>query len=287
MSPKRLVGLLATTVTILLVTGVPFAFAGHLQAPDGNPTGPASASGPQGTSTLGPSPAIPMLAGTCPWLVPALAAQGFDDDGADNINGNADDWNIVYVNLPENALRLRQYNAWYGTQPGSPDYTCGDLNAFGPRGGANSGGATMCLTYSDQTVAPPSDHWIQVLREKPQSADGMQYGNCTIEPGYCYHIDNLNNGLPRPDPFYDTAYYASAKSFSDRPFHDIIAGYDWQFQVFPSKVSAPAADGRTLTIYDGLWWGFNTPEPGCAALLSFGLLFTRRQGRRATRNLKV
>lgn len=262
---------------LFLVMPMSAEAASFLNIPNGNPTGPAAAYGADGSSTLGPSPAIAMLGGTCPWLEPALKAEGYWAKGADGIAGNADDWAIQYKHLA-GTLTLQNYFAWYGTQPGSPTYTVGDLNAFGARGGPTSAGATMALTYARAGTDPAvaDTHWVQVLREKPPSPEGTLYGDSTTEPGYVYHIDNLSGPNDSPhagDPFYDTAYYSSHTSFSDRPYHHPEPNYDWQFQTFIATASDPSPTGRTLTVYDGVWWGFTTvPEPSALALLICGSL---------------
>jgi hypothetical protein len=54
-----------------------------------------------------------------------------------------------------------------------------------------------------------------------------------------------------------------------------LIGEDWEAQVFLSTESDTVANGITthnVTIYDGVWWGFDiVPEPASFTLLAMGV----------------
>jgi hypothetical protein len=82
--------------------------AANLLTPNGNPTGPALAVGTAGTSALNVNPASYRVAGDCPWVVPALNAEGFNA---------ANGWTINTVALTGNDITLGTYLDYADVQP--------------------------------------------------------------------------------------------------------------------------------------------------------------------------
>lgn len=233
--------------------------------PNGNPTGDRVASGPNGSSTLDPSPAI--YVDNCPWLSPALAAQGFDADGLDNIAGNADDWTITYLDLA-GSFTLDTYDAWVDSYP------AGDIDghAYSGKSLPNRGGAIFGLTYQPNIAdGDPSGndvHWINVYNTNNPSDFDIANGH-NAGGGYYSTLDN--DGNPAGNPFYDPIGTAGNDWFLDIPWDPLSPGYDTEFQTF---IATGDLTAHTLTIYDGVWWGYETkpiPEPATVLLLGPGL----------------
>src|SRR5438105_4018920 len=90
----------------LFMNQVSLSVAGSLNTPNGNPTPiPASYSNYSPSTSLFvnllPSPAQFMPQGNCPWILLALAAQGFAQADANNPRGysGANGWTINFASL--------------------------------------------------------------------------------------------------------------------------------------------------------------------------------------------
>ena len=99
---------------------VGFAAGGNAAAayPVGSATGPNPATVANGSTTLGIG--IPfqtqtidnyMYAGSCPWIQPALAAEGY------SIGNGANQWKITYQPLKGNDISLNTYAPWINSEP--------------------------------------------------------------------------------------------------------------------------------------------------------------------------
>jgi hypothetical protein len=228
---------------------------GGLLIPHGNPTGGPTA-GPAkngGTTTLTPSPALYMPKGSCPWLLPALAAQGFSA---------ANGWTINLIAMQGN-LQLDAYYPWVDKEP-AIDYGAFKDKAH-PR--LNWGGDVLELKYDPKGTDPKGNdvRWIQVIRTNDPSAFGTKYG--LNSGGYTYYIDDgwSKQTKPPSDPFYGandvnpkTGYWADGKHFVDEPYRLLRNGINWQAQVF---IASGNLAKKQLNIYDGVWWGFQNAAP--------------------------
>jgi hypothetical protein len=238
---------------------------------------------PKGTSTLELDPVLGIHHLATGFLDPALAAQGFDSDGLDNIPGNLDDWTITRGTLSANSLMVELYKAYADTRP---PYTCG-TRVLVEETEHHRGGAAICLTYHPNEGDPigADARWLQVIKTNAPLR-GAQ-ANTTVLPPFSFYIDNVKNpvvGDPLSEhpvftyPFYELPVYTAVAGayFSDRPFRLFPAPgakIDWEAQVFITTGDLAA---RTLTIYDGAWWGFEletraVPEPAAGILLLVGV----------------
>jgi hypothetical protein len=235
-----------------------------------------------------------MPEGSCPWLLPALQAK------AQPYNTNPNEvWEYAYASLKAD-LTLNSYEAWADN---SPTLKLGS-NTFAGSKAEGWGGAGIVLTYSptaDQIKAGAPDpskntiYWVQVIhsnRPSPRGETyGVPYGSATV------YMDNASkadgSGI---DPYYGhlTGFAAAnGNGFVDRTSFDLESsvGLHWQAQVFLATEKAvlngdTGVTTKTVTIYDGVWWGFRiVPEPGTWVLLVLGsgwfLIALRRRVQRA------
>ena len=246
--------------------------------PNGNPTGNSTA-GPSSTgaglfSKLDPNPAIYEPAGNCPWLLPALAAQGFSA---------ANGWTINLVALTSSSLKMGNYAAWVDSAPkfGQNGLSVGATNDRG------FGGAIFSLGYqfNTQNAAKPTDpdptttHWIQVVHTNAPLSNEITYGvKDANQAGYYDVIDDTETGQKAAptNPFYDNLFAGNNTTLLDNPARPFVNGLDgnpvdWEAQAF---LTTGDLTKKTLTIYDGVWWGFtNTvPEPPPFALVALAVL---------------
>jgi hypothetical protein len=257
--------------------------------PNGNPVGgPGSAMTADKfyTVSLTPNPALYVEQGNCPWLMPALKAQGYTA---------ANNWNISLAPAPLlGGFNLDQYFAW------ADSFTSKKQGPFGPFSdkAPGSGGAVIGLTYKPVTTDVPQGsapdptgaglHWVQVIRANDADATQKKYG-ADAGGGFTMFLDNgwKGNTLALDgsgSPFYDGDYAtppakggftANASVLYDDPSSKLFPGLDVEFQSFISVEKDTKNDaGKTihnLTIYDGVWWGFTAvPEPGSVVLIAFG-----------------
>jgi len=278
--------------------------AGSLNPNPANATAPPngytniSAGNPKYVVTATPNPAIFIPNGNCPWLLPALAAEGFATRVGPGYIG-ANGWTINFMNLSENAsFTLQVYYPWADK---APAYSINGLNS-GARDKPGFGGDRFSLTYTAGQEDPSgaSAEWIQVIRANDASATEMQYGY-NAGNGYTYFLDDFykantpaNNGSMNPtyDGGYTVTgtgantvytpkgYQANPTTFIDTPNSTLFNGLDDEFQVF---LATDNARNKILTIYDGVWWGYTAaamvPEPSTWMLIvsGFGILAVFRR----------
>jgi len=267
----------AVACLLASLVAAPFTAAGSMIAPNGNPTGGPTATSPNGSSTLDPSPAVYMASSASTWLLPALNAQGFNA---------ANGW-AIFTGLPLGGqITLQTYQPWVENFPA---VNCGSFSdAVTPNAGY--GGADICLTYQPVGQDPSGTEvrWLQVIRTNDPSAFGTTNG-VNAGGGYYLYIDNGWTGqtVPPSDPFYGandtndaTGYWGNATAFVDQPARALQQGIDWDAQVFIATGNFAA---KQIRVFDGVAWGFVlTPEPNTFALVAFGvvLLAIQRRGRR-------
>jgi hypothetical protein len=219
-----------------LVGPLPATRAGMLLVPNGNPTGPASASSEFGMSVLDPGAAVEMgsnARNTTPlqqFLI-AMNAQGFN---------RANGWSFTLSSLAGNDLTLRTYAA----------------RANGPVGGAD-----FDLSYTAKAGDPANIRWIQIADTNTRTfvtpgstPDPFNRGlNLAVDDGL-----NPRNGRGMPtSPFYDPVGAANRTSFSDAPrllFDPVRNPVVDHFFTF--VVAQDPRNPKHLTLYDEVAWGF-------------------------------
>jgi hypothetical protein len=180
---------------------------------------------------------------------------------------------------------LRQYYTWADARGA---VTVGEFTAA-QQTARGFGGAVMGLTYEPKGADPTGEsaEWLQVVRTNIDLDDAHKPYSL-LDDGYRLFLDNFwdqhlatdGSGNPTYDGGYDPVngkwvprgFDANPTTFFDIPLQPLRhAGQpDVQFQVF--LVTNDMAR-KTLTVYDGVWWGFtavDTPEPGSWALLVIG-----------------
>lgn len=191
---------------------------------------------------------------------------------------------------PSAAYYQAGFNSWNNAQPTNAQWTMvyggtnrGSFSISTYRAfldGANFGGVTINIDYNPGAGDPPRINgntnntiengealWTQVIYTDAKLANSL--------PGNPY-LDNptsITNGVP--PPMYPFQYGDS--SFFDGP--ERAASAFWYAEAY---LAAANFDTRTLTIYDGVSWGFTvTPEPGTMALAGLGavLIFAFRRRR--------
>lgn len=262
------------TALIVVLAAGSTAQAGFI---DNSRNGDQTASTRRGTSTLTPWRASYRRAGNCDWLMQALRAQGFDDRHADATKR----WTINKRELAGDII-LDTYKAFVDERP---VVNISDFTVYEKRPDPGVGGAAFGLRYRSGEGDPTTGlHWIQVIRTNVPLSGGDAPGAYSI---YLDNADNRAAGAPwyeaPGDGVHGTFQDAQRRTnfwMADRPSRAIVDGVDWQAQVF---LATGDIARRTLTIYDGVWWGFglstNVPSPGSLALLGLGGLAAARRRR--------
>ena len=224
--------------------------------------------------SLTPNPASFRPMGDCPWLVPALTAQKYD---------KANGWNISYKAL-EGSLKLTDYIAWADDQP---TVKLGKEEAGGGkqkgRGGA---GFTMLYESKGKDPNPKTEtiRWVQAINSNMPSERGKKYGEKLPDGTYVYLDNQKNADGSGGDPYYGWLSgfaFANGLGFLDLTSFPLepFVGLDWEAQAFMATESTRMVDGKLvhdLTIYDGVWWGFQVtavPEPSAVLLCGTGVMF--------------
>jgi PEP-CTERM motif len=264
-----------------------------------------SAGNPKFIVNATPDPAVFIPNGNGPWLLPALSAEGFAKVDQTNPRGysGANGWTINFVELSQTGSFTRQ--VYYPWAAPAPAYSLNGLNSAA-RNNPGNGGDRFSLTYTAGAGDPTgaSAEWIQVIKANDATATEKMYGY-NAGGGYTYFLDNFyggntsaNNGTMNPT--YDggytitgtgqntvytpKGYLANPTAFIDTPNSPLTNGLDDEFQVFLAKDNTTT---KTLTIYDGVWWGYqavSVPEPSTWILLVSGcgiVAFARRRDLRA------
>lgn len=264
-----------------LVVGLAMLFSAtvanaNLIVPTTNPTHPNPATAANGSSTLDPAPALYRTYGDCVWLISALSAQGYDA---------AHGWTINTATL-DGGISLDTYRPWVNTEPAITQGVFTDVAI--PNN--NYGGATIGLHYDPSTDDMSNDprggavHWVQVVHTTDASgygtANGVQDGAYWnyIDNGYNYTQANNYTTVAPQNPFYDSGYWANSDDFVDVPSRLLSSMADWEAQVFIATWQPvdenDRTQGGTITLYDGVWWGFQVvPEPTTWVLGSIGGVF--------------
>ena len=149
---------------------------------------------------------------------------------------------------------------------------------------AGQGGVAIGLGYDADTSVGSLDptgagvHWVQVIHTNdPLNLAWVQANGVNAGGGYYNYIDDEGN--PAFNPYYDTLAAANSTDFVDRALRILGGNVDWQAQVFlaTETLTNPLdrSQGGTLTLYDGVWWGFAlvapVPEPASIILAGCGL----------------
>ncbi len=241
------------------------------------------------------TPVFNVVAGQCP-NNPALCS-------ATNGEVTSTLFNIFLINPLNDTtgayanLFTPAFNAWNAAQPANRKWTLvpADLSATAQisvttyqafvedgscDGDPECGGAEIDISYTQGNARDPfalngnfypwTGVWAQSVNvfpatDKPAGA----------QPGNPYLDNNNPADRVRNPPLYP--YQEVGSSFFDQPSRDAEAS--WQGQAFLTKANYRT---RTLTVYDGVGWGFNVtvPEPAGVALFGFGLAGLIAYGRR-------
>jgi hypothetical protein len=186
-------------------------------------------------------------------------------------------WRLVAADLSASAsINVTTYRA-YVEEGNNCDETCGGAEidiTYNWGGGVNNP-----LPLSDPTrVFPFSALWTQSINTTSKLAGSL--------PGnpYLDNAPNLPNRRFNP-PAYPFQYAGS--DFYDKPARDADA--TWLGQAFIMQANYRT---RTLTVYDGVGWGFSVqtvPEPATLALAACSMLgfliYARRRKQATTRRI--
>jgi hypothetical protein len=272
-----------------LPVGAAIAFAGmfvvgsaraQLNIPNGNPTGAPSAWDPTTTLSvvLDPATAIFEPEAGCPWLLPALNVAAQPYNNANNV------WNYTAATL-QGTLTLNSYSAWVNNAPAITIGSGASAITAPAQAAAGYGGAAFGITYNPVGTDPTTGiNWIQVIAATIPSGRGTTYG--TVSGPLPLYLDNATVAGPPVNPYYgflsDFAY-ANNTGFLDEPSFQLgtglgAQGQDWEAQAFLSTETdtyttngANVVENHNVTIYDGVWWGFDiVPEPGSVTLCVVG-----------------
>ncbi len=264
-----------------------------------------SAGNPQYVVTATPNPAVFIPNGNCPWLLPALSAEGFAQADPNNPRGytGANGWTINFAELSGSFTR----QVYYPWADSAPAYSLNGLNSAA-RNTPGNGGDRFSLTYTAGAGDPTGANaeWIQVIKANDATGNEKTFG-FNAGGGYYYFLDNFygantpaNNGTMNPTydggytvtmnggttTYTPKGYLANPTTFIDTPNSPLTNGLDDEFQVF---LATDNTTTKTLTIYDGVWWGYQAatvPEPSTWILLATGcgiVAFARRRDPRARR----
>ena len=224
--------------------------------------------------------------------------------------GYGNNWTIVYQTLPVAAISLNYYAPYVNAKPtitqGGFNQTGYAVQGYGGAGIALGYSPTAAaITAGDPNPATTKLNWIQVVGTNTPNAfatgnaHGFSVGGgltASLDNGYLGYFSTprtANGPLPN-NPFYGglnngaRAGAANASTFIDRPSRALPTSLNnpvnWQAQVFlaswspnvapgnsnSNNAAAVIAGGGTITVYDGVWWGFQltaVPEPSTYALM--------------------
>lgn len=177
-------------------------------------------------------------------------------------------WRLVAADLSNTAaINVTDYRAFVD-EGADCDEFCGgaEINITYKFGGTND----PLPIFNTDRIFPFTAMWTQSIRTTDKLPGSL--------PGNPY-LDNAPNlpGAQFNPPAYPFQYAGS--EFFDKPFRDADA--TWLGQAFLMKANYRT---RTLTVYDGVGWGFfvqDVPEPATLALSGLGmlsiLLYARRR----------
>ena len=173
-------------------------------------------------------------------------------------------WTLTPADLSNNAgILVTQYRA-YVDEPRCNVIDCGgaEIDISYTRGGGNDPLPIITTINSWNAV------WSQSVFTNKKRAGS--------QPGNPYLDNDRPNGRQRNPPAYP--YQSAGSSFYDKPGR--IADASWQGQAFLTTANYTT---RTLTVYDGVGWGFvveKVPEPASVILVALGLVGCVLIGRR-------
>jgi hypothetical protein len=308
--------LILTTVVVALAT----AFSRPAWAWDLQPNPANSTPIPAGFSNYSPSknmyvtdnpdPAVFIPQGTCPWLLPALTGEGFAKVDNTNPRGysGANGWTINFAALQGGFTR----DQYYPYADKAPAVSLGGMTVPATNQ-AGFGGSVFSLAYNPVGNDPTGGdaEWVQVVKTNfvfgandpmkkfgYDAGGGVTYfidnfypgnapaGNGTMNPTYDGGYNVVNN--PDGSKTYNPKGFAGNNlAFIDVPSLPLTDGLFAQFQTFLAKDDLA---NQTLTIYDGVWWGFQVstaPEPStwiCFLAGTGAIIFVRRRDLRVRRS---
>ncbi|MFA6044256.1 MAG: hypothetical protein WC718_04680 [Phycisphaerales bacterium] len=252
---------------VVLAGGV--ANAGMLLKPGGNWPGGSEFAMTGNVKVRSYAPNYATTAGAA-GLSEALQQQTFQWDFQGSTTGN---------------FRLDQNTAWAVNEPAQNFYGYNFPAANRPDTVGNAFAVGYIPGAGDPAIA--NVRWLQVIRTNTPLQWGIDRGtSISGDDGFTWYIDNGWSGQPVPptDPFYGaddnnnaTGYAANGRGLIDSPSRDAQAGIVWEAWAFAST----RANG-SITIYDGVHWGWETtavPTPGSLALMGVGSVLAFRRKR--------
>jgi len=250
--------LLALTVPCLALVSPAYAQpppppgGGFILTPNGNPTGPSSASESYwyGTYTVSLSPGQANTLQLWPnniTLSDVLGAQGFTA---------ANGWTINRFNVQGN-VTLNAYLAWTET---APAYTSpSGLINYAAAAHPGAGGAELGLTYNPQGADPSGAdvHWLQIISTNAPDPN-YPHGTAQDGSGLTYYVDDGPVANPTASgPWYDLTGAANSTDFFDAPARTYAGSTQWLGMVF---IGTWDLNNETIDISNqAVVWGFTDP----------------------------
>jgi hypothetical protein len=237
-----------------------------------------------------PNPATEIS--TSNWLTAAVN----NENQQANLNNNGDQtWTFNFASAKTGTDPNLNFTVAKTQSGGTAYYAREDTDAWEP----TKGGATMSFVYTAGSGQPPNNlstgnggfEWLQVVHSNMNPGGDVGAFAAKVSDGYVW----LDDGLTYGDPWYGhlAGDYVNGTRFLDTPYQPFVPGLVDTFQTFVAQ-DIVNGNSNTVTLYDGVQWGFkdigNGPAPGSLPVLLAGMAslapaLLRRRRERCRRSL--